>query len=383
MKTILIAVDSFKESMTSLEAAKALEEGLKRASEKIVIKKVPMADGGEGTVQALVDATKGEIYRANVKDPLGREIEAFYGVLGDKKTAIIEMAAASGLPLLKREERDPLKTTTYGTGELIKEALDQGCREFIIGIGGSATNDGGAGMFQALGGKLLDRDGIRLGFGGEELLRLSQIDWSGLDPRVRDSSFQVACDVDNPLLGKRGASHIYGPQKGATKEMIEILDKALENFAHILESSLREEIREIPGAGAAGGLGAGLIAFTGAVLRPGIQIVVEKNGLEEMLKIAHLVITGEGRLDEQTLSGKVPVGVAQIAERARVPVIAVVGTLQQEGLAVYQRGIEAVFSILDRPMSLDEALNEGPRMMKNTGESIMRLLSLGGLNFEE
>lgn len=382
MKKIVIAIDSFKESLSSLEVAKALEEGIRKYSQKIQIEKVPMADGGEGTVQSLVDATKGKMIRAHVKDPLGRKIEAFYGILGDSKTAVIEMAAASGLPLLKKEERDPLKTTTYGTGELIKHALHQGCRQFIIGIGGSATNDGGAGMFQALGGRLLDSQGRSLGYGGEELLRLSQIDESGLDPRIKDSSFQVACDVENPLLGLRGASHIYGPQKGGTPEMVEVLDKALEHFAHGLELLKGKTIRDIPGSGAAGGLGAGLIAFTEATLRPGIEIVIEKTGLRTILKGAHLVITGEGRLDEQTLEGKVPIGVANVVKNTGVPVIAVVGTLEQRGLAVYQKGIHAVFSIIDGPMSLDQALLESQRMIVNTGESIIRLLSIGGWNLE-
>lgn len=378
MKKILIAVDSFKESLTSLQVARALEEGFNRVPVNIATRIVPMADGGEGTVQSLVDACSGHIRPLMVQDPLGREVEAFYGILGDGKTAVIEMAAASGLPHVKEDERDPLITTTYGTGQLIRDALDQGCRSFLLGIGGSATNDAGVGMFQALGGRVLDEEGESLDFGGKELLRLSHIDWTDLDPRISESTFQVACDVENPLLGARGASHIYGPQKGASREDIEILEKALGHFAQLVEGDLQKRIRDVPGAGAAGGLGAGLIAFTGALLRPGIQIVMEMTGLKKELQDAHLVITGEGRLDEQTLEGKVPVGVAQLAKEFDLPVIAVVGTLFQDGLGVYEAGIDAVFSIVEGPMPLDRALAEAHRMVANTGEAILRVLWVGG-----
>lgn len=382
LKKIVIAIDSFKESLTSLQVARALEEGLQRFSPSFHITIIPMADGGEGTVQSLVDAKKGYLQSVMVQDPLGREIEAFYGIIGDNKTAVIEMAAASGLPLLKEKERDPLVTSTYGTGQLIKDALDAGCRNFLLGIGGSATNDGGVGMFQALGGRALDEKGEDLGWGGEELLRISRLDWKGLDPRIGESTFQVACDVENPLLGKRGATQVYGPQKGALPEQMEILEQALTRFAQVVEADLGKEIRELPGAGAAGGLGAGLMAFTGAVLRPGIQLVVEMTGLKEELQDAHLVITGEGRLDGQTLAGKVPVGVAQAAKEFGLPVIAVVGTLCQEGLAVYQAGIDAVLSIIDRPMSLEQALRDTHSMLIQTGETILRLLCIGGWNDE-
>jgi len=259
---IVIAPDSFKGSLTALEAANAIEDGFRRVFPEAEIVKVPMADGGEGTVQSLVDATGGRIVKRIVTGPLGDKVEAQFGILGDGKTAVIEMASASGLPLIPPHKRNPMVTTTYGTGELIKAALDMDCRKFIIGIGGSATNDGGGGMAQALGVKLLDKDGNDIPFGGKGLLKLNRIDISTLDPRIAESEIVVACDVDNPLTGPRGAARVYSPQKGATPEMVEILEKALERFAEVVKRDLGKDVKNIPGAGAAGGLGAGLMAST-------------------------------------------------------------------------------------------------------------------------
>lgn len=355
---IVIAMDSFKGSLTALTASRAFETGLRSALPEAEIISIPMADGGEGTVQALVDATGGKIIREWVTGPLGDPVEAFYGILGDERTAVIEMAAASGLPLVPSEKRNPFITTTYGTGELIKRALDRGCREFYIGIGGSATNDGGAGMAQALGIKLLDREGKELAFGGKALKDLAQIDMSQLDPRLQESTIRVACDVDNPLCGKRGAAHVYGPQKGATPEMILALDEALLHFANVIKKDTLQEILHIKGAGAAGGLGGGMIAFLGAQLRPGIELVMEQAKLRDRIKGADLVITGEGQIDQQTIYGKTPIGVARVAKEFNIPVIAVAGSVKEGAQAVYQHGIDAVFSIVQGPISLQEAMEE-------------------------
>ncbi|GAF82011.1 unnamed protein product, partial [marine sediment metagenome] len=272
---IVVAPDSFKGSLTAVEVSDAIAQGVREIFPEAEIVKIPMADGGDGTVQCLVNATRGKILKEKVTGPLGDEVLASYGILGDKKTAVIEMAEASGLTLVPKNKRNPLITTTYGTGQLIKAALDQGCRKMIIGIGGSATNDGGAGMVQALGAKLLDKDGEEIGFGGGELKKLNRIDISNLDNRLSDTKVLVASDVNNPLCGPKGASRIYGPQKGATPELIEELDKSLAHFAKLVKRDLHKDIKNIPGAGAAGGLGAGLMAFLDAELRPGIEIIIE------------------------------------------------------------------------------------------------------------
>ncbi len=376
MRKIVIASDSFKESLSSMEVAHHLEAGIRSHLPEVEISRVPMADGGEGTLQALVDATGGRICHSEVHDPLGRKLEAPFGLLGDGKRAVIEMAAASGLPLLAPEERNPLLTTTYGTGELIAAALDQGCESMMIGIGGSATSDGGAGMFQALGGSLLDERGEELGFGARELLSLDRIDCSGLDPRVKETEFLVASDVTNPLLGPRGAARVYGPQKGASPEMVEELEKALKVFASQIQKDLGRQVKDLEGAGAAGGLGAGLMAFLEAELKPGIELIIEANGLKEELKGAELVITGEGKIDSQTPEGKVPLGVAAAAQREGVPVVAVCGSFISGGEAVYQQGIQAVFSIIDRPLSLPEALDEAPEMLQRTGRALIGLITM-------
>lgn len=353
---IIIAPDSFKESLSSLEVAAAIEAGFKDIFPRAEYIKLPIADGGEGTTEALVAATGGRIVNTDVTGPLGERIAAFYGVCGDGQTAVIEMAAASGLDLVPREQRNPLLTTSFGTGELIRSALDSGYRKFIIGIGGSATNDAGAGMLQALGVRLLDRNDNEIGFGGAALARLARIDVNGLDPRLHDSRIEVACDVNNPLTGKKGASAVFGPQKGATPEMVENLDRYLANFAAMVKRDLGEDICEKPGAGAAGGMGAALMAFLQAELRPGVSIVVEHIGLERLVQDADLVITGEGRIDAQSAFGKAPVGIAEVASRHNVPVIAFAGSLGSGTEDVFQKGISAVFSVVRGPCSLQEAL---------------------------
>ncbi|NPV53838.1 MAG: glycerate kinase [Firmicutes bacterium] len=376
---VIIAPDSFKGSMSALEACLAIEEGIKKAMPDATVIKVPMADGGEGTVQSLVDATGGEVIGADVTGPLGERTRAFWGLMGDGETAVIEMAAASGLPLVPPDKRNPLITTTYGTGELIQAALDRGCRRVIIGIGGSATNDGGAGMAQALGARLLDAEGRPIGFGGRELARIERIDISGMDQRVRDGGVEVvvACDVDNPLIGPRGASAVYGPQKGATPEMVEELDKALAHYARVIERDLGKRVAELPGAGAAGGLGAGLVAFLGAALRPGVNIVVDAVRLEEHMRRADVVITGEGRMDFQSVYGKTPIGVAAVARRYGVPVIAIAGGLGDDFEAVYDHGIDAALSMVSGPISLDEAMANGRDLIRDAAFAVAKILRIG------
>ncbi|MCG2821421.1 MAG: glycerate kinase, partial [Candidatus Atribacteria bacterium] len=327
---IVVAPDSFKGSLTAIEVSDAIEQGIREVFPGAEIVKIPMADGGEGTVQCLINAVGGEILREKVTDPLGGEVLAHYGILGDKKTAVIEMAEASGLTLVPENKRNPLITTTYGTGQLIKAALNQGCRKMIIGIGGSATNDGGAGMVQALDVRLLDKQDKEIGFGGAELMNIHHIDISQMDQRISKLEILVASDVKNPLCGHSGATRIYGPQKGATEEMMVILEEALARFAHIINKALHKDVKDIPGAGAAGGLGAGLMAFLDAKLKPGIEIIIEAVKLEEAMKDADLVITGEGKIDIQTIYGKVPVGVAKIAKKYHVPVMAIGAIIDQD-----------------------------------------------------
>ncbi|MGB4476726.1 MAG: glycerate kinase, partial [Bacillota bacterium] len=310
---ILIAPDSFKGCLTALEVGNALKDGILSVCSEAVVDVVPMADGGEGTVRSLVDASSGKILTAEVLDPLGRPVTAEYGIMGDGHTAVIEMAAASGLPLLKDYERNPRVTSTYGTGQLIEAALDAGATKLIVGIGGSATNDGGAGMAQALGARLLDRSGNEIQRGGAALKDLAAIDVSGMDSRLSDVEIIVACDVTNPLTGPKGATAVYGRQKGATEEMIEELDRALANYARVIREQLHKDVEDVSGAGAAGGLGAGMLAFLNAALRPGVDIVIEATRLADRVTGCDLVITGEGRLDSQTSHGKTPMGVARVA----------------------------------------------------------------------
>lgn len=371
----VLAPDSFKESMTAKEVCIAMEKGIKKALPEAVCIQVPMADGGEGTVQSLVDATDGKIYPVTVTGPLGTPVEASLGILGDGETAAIEMASASGIHFVNKETKNPLVTTTYGTGELIKAALDQGVRKIIIGIGGSATNDGGAGMAQALGVSLLDENGEELGFGGGALGRLATVDVSGIDPRLKDTKTYVASDVTNPLCGEKGASHVFGPQKGATPEMVQTLDANLAHYAGVLKEQLGKDLIDFPGAGAAGGLGAGLLAFTSAELRRGIELVIDFTELEDKVKRADFVLTGEGGIDFQTQYGKTPYGVAQAAKKYGKPVIALAGYVGEVDV-LYDKGIDAIFGILPKATSLEEALAAGQGNIEKTAENIARLLMM-------
>ncbi|MTI60041.1 MAG: glycerate kinase [Firmicutes bacterium] len=373
---VMIAPDSFKGSLTALEVANHIKKGILKVFPNAEVLNVPMADGGEGTVQSLVDATDGEIIVKDVTGPLGDKVAASFGILGNGKTAVIEMATASGLPLVPEDKADPSITTTYGTGELIKHALDQGIKELIIGIGGSATNDAGVGMAQALGASFRDEDGLEIDFGGGELDKIKEIDLSNLDKRIKEININVACDVTNPLYGPEGAAYIYGPQKGADQKMVELLDKNLRYFAEVVKKSLNIDLQSIPGAGAAGGLGAGLFAFLKAELKSGVDIVLEANKFEEKLSGVNLVITGEGKIDGQTVQGKTPVGVAKKAKEKNIPVIAVAGMVAESAEEVYQAGIDTCFSITQQPLTLEEAMNKSGEWLEMLSEQIMRLYKI-------
>ncbi|MBV4368842.1 glycerate kinase [Erwinia phyllosphaerae] len=374
---IVIAPDSYKESLSAQQVAMQIEQGFSEIFPEAEYVRLPVADGGEGTVEAMVAATKGKMVRLNVTGPLGKEVEAFYGLSGDDSCAYIEMAAASGLELVPVAQRNPLITTSYGTGELIRSALDKGVEHFIIGIGGSATNDGGAGMVQALGAKLLDKEGRQIGFGGEKLAELSKIELGELDPRLKNCRFEVACDVTNPLLGEQGASAVFGPQKGATPELVNQLDRALAHYAEIIRRDLDIDVLTIPGGGAAGGMGAALHAFCQAELRRGIEIVTEALGLDELVKDATLVITGEGRIDSQTIHGKVPIGVAKVAKRYNKPVIGIAGSLTKDVAVVHQHGLDAVFSVIYSVCTLDDALASAADNVRMTARNIAATLAIG------
>lgn len=367
---IVIAPDSYKESLTAMQVATAIESGFRQVLPDAEYIKLPMADGGEGTVQSLVDATGGKVVCTEVTGPLGEPVAGFYGLLGDGVSAVVEMAAASGLHLVEPDARNPLNTTSYGTGELIKAALEQGAQHIIIGIGGSATNDGGIGMAQALGARFLDSDGNELAFGGGAIANLEQIDLSGLDPRLQQVRLEVACDVDNPLCGPTGASYVFGPQKGATPAMVEQLDYNLAHYASIIERTTGKDVINQAGAGAAGGLGATLLGLLTASLRPGIQIVIEATNLAEVVKDAALVITGEGRIDSQTIHGKTPMGVAQTAKLYDLPVIGIAGSLASDCNVVHQHGIDAVFSVVPGAVDLPSALKQAAFNVEMTARNV-------------
>ncbi|TQK11225.1 glycerate kinase [Herbaspirillum sp. SJZ107] len=380
---IVIAPDSFKESLSALQVAAAIEAGMREVFPDAEYVKVPVADGGEGTVQALIDATGGWRVEQRVTGPLGEPVAAFYGRTGDGG-AVIEMAAASGLELVPPARRDPRITTSRGTGELILHALDAGARRFVLGVGGSATNDGGAGMLQALGASLLDGEGRPIGPGGAELARLRSIDLTGLDPRLLDSEFHIACDVSNPLTGPRGASAIFGPQKGATPEMVEQLDANLAHYADIVARDAGEnhgrhqgDQRDMPGAGAGGGIALAMVVFLRGRLRPGIEIVTEAVRLDAAVRGADLVITGEGRIDGQTVNGKTPMGVARVAAAHGVPVIGIGGGLAADAGAVHAHGIDAVFAAVSRPCTVAEALAAGEANLRTAARNIAAALRLG------
>lgn len=370
----MLAPDSFKESMTAKEVCIAMEKGLRKVYPSANYVHVPMADGGEGTVQSLVDATGGQIRYIEVTGPLGEPVTAAYGLLGDGTTAAIEMASASGIHLVNKDNKNPLKTTTYGTGELIRECLNQGIRKIIIGIGGSATNDGGTGMAEALGARFLDATGNTLPRGGGSLGELASVDISSLDDRLQQVQLIVACDVTNPLCGEHGASQVFGPQKGATPEMVQQLDANLAHYADVVKQQLGKDVRDLPGAGAAGGLGAGLLIFTQAALQKGIEIVIEYTGLKQKLATADIVLTGEGGIDFQTKFGKTPYGVAQAAKQSGKKVIAVAGYIGEGIDTLYKEGIDAVFGIVPGASELGKLLLEGPQNVERTCENIARVL---------
>ena len=376
---IVVAPDSFKGSVTALQAANAIEEGIRRVFPEAVIDKIPMADGGEGTVQSLVDATGGDIQSARVLDPLGNEIEAEFGILADGQTAVIEMASASGLTLVPPDKQNPLLTTTYGTGQLIRAALETGCRRLIIGIGGSATNDGGAGMAEALGIQFLNANGKSIERGGGGLGELASIDMTTGHPAIAETETVVACDVNNPLTGPNGASHVYAPQKGATPEMVKTLDSYLGHFDEVLTRTFKKSFNDVPGAGAAGGLGAGLMAFLNAELKLGVDIMIDAVRLKERMKGASLVFTGEGQIDFQTAFGKTPVGVAKVAKADNIPVIAIAGGIGEGAKAVYDAGIDAMLGIAQEPMSLEDAVADAPQLIADTAEQAARLVAIGNV----
>ncbi|EOX4261716.1 glycerate kinase [Vibrio cholerae] len=370
---VVIAPDSFKESLTAKQVCDAIQAGLARVWHDAKFVSIPVADGGEGTVQSLVDATQGRLVEVKVMGPQGKRVEAFYGMLGDNQTAVIEMAAASGLHHVPVAQRDPKLTTSFGTGELIRHALDQGVTKLIIGLGGSATNDGGVGMLAALGARFTNADGDPIQLTGGGLRELTHIDLQDFDPRLQHCDILVACDVNNPLCGDKGASAVFGPQKGATPEDVQLLDGTLRQFGLLTEKVTGKMVLESAGAGAAGGMGAALLAYTQARLRPGIEIVLETVQLAHQVSDADLVITGEGRIDSQTVHGKTPMGVAKVAKRFDVPVLALCGCTGDNYQAVYQCGIDAVFAAVPRAMLLEDALKESDFNLADLAENVARL----------
>lgn len=369
---ILVAPDSFKECLSSVEVCRAIELGLRRALPQAELVSVPMADGGEGTLDALVASTSGRIVPLDVRGPLGDRVRARFGLSGDGKTAVIEMAEAAGLHLVPVEERNPGIASTFGVGELIGEALNRGVDQVVVGLGGSATNDGGAGMAQALGFSLRDEGGEELAPGGLALAGLATIDGAKGHAGLKGVEFVAACDVDNPLCGARGASRVYGPQKGASPELVARLDEALGQFGEVVRRTQGVEVLNVAGAGAAGGLGAGLMAFVGGRLRGGVDVVAEACDLAGRMAGAELVITGEGRVDGQSVHGKTPVGVARIAKKQGIPVVAFAGSLGEDYRAVYAEGVDAVFSICPGPLSVKEAIDRAEELLANTAESFAR-----------
>ena len=378
---IVIAPQEFKGSISALDAARAMGDGIRRVVPDAEVALVPVADGGDGTLETLVEASGGRVHDVGVTGPLGERRTAQWGAMGDGVTAVIEMARTSGLALLSAEERNPLIATTYGLGEAMRAALDAGFRRFIIGIGGSATNDAGAGMAQALGVRLVDGAGDELGFGGAVLADLAAIDMGGLDARIAECETLVACDVNNPLTGPTGASAIYGPQKGATPAMVAELDAALAHFARVVKRDIGADIAETPGSGAAGGLGGGLIAFAGGQLRSGVDIVLDAVGLDDALVGADLAVTGEGSMDHSTIYNKAPVGVAARAKRLGIPVVDISGSLGAGFRDAHAHGIDAATAIVPGPMTLGEASERAAELIADAAEEMMRFMRVGGRVF--
>lgn len=379
---VLVAPQSYKGSLDALGVGRAIERGLKIVWPSYEYDLLPVADGGEGTVEALVTATAGSYRETTVEDPLGRPTVARWGMFGDGSTAVIEMAAASGLPLLQRSERDPMNTSTFGTGQLIKAALDAGSTKLIVGIGGSATNDGGAGMAFALGARFLDEQGRYLSRGGRHLAKLAGIDASRFDERLKRVEITIASDVTNPLCGPEGASRVYGPQKGATAQGVELLDRALARFAEIVQRDLGVDVADIPGAGAAGGLGAALMAFAGAKMQRGVELIFEAMDFDDHLSRADIVFTGEGRIDAQDAFGKAPIIVAERAASRNLPVIVIVGSIGRGYGACYNHGVSAVVSIMNRPMTIERAVQQTETLIAEAAEQAARLIETGrGFSF--
>ncbi|MFJ4067791.1 glycerate kinase [Pseudomonas sp. NPDC089996] len=370
---IVIAPDSFKDSLDAAGVARAIALGLGEALPGAELVECPMADGGEGTLEAIVAASHGELRRLTVRGPLGRRVEAGWGWLAETRTAVIEMAQASGIQLLPSGQRDACRSSTWGTGELFAAALAAGAQRIVLAIGGSATNDGGSGMLRALGLRLLDADGQALEEGGLALARLARIDASDLDPRLAEVQVEVAADVDNPLCGANGASAIFGPQKGANPEQVQALDQALGHFADHCAQLLGEDVRDFPGCGAAGGMGFAAKAFMGARFRPGVEVVAELAGLDALVQGADLVITGEGRFDAQTLRGKTPMGVARVAKRHGVPVVVLAGTLGEGYQQLYAHGIDAAFALGNGPMTLEQACANAAQLLQDRACDIARV----------
>ena len=374
---ILVAPQAFKGSLGAFQACDAIRDGIRQVFPGAEVCISPMADGGDGTLEVLVQGTNGKTFSSWVTGPLGEPVEALWGVLGDGLTAVIEMARASGLALVSMEKQDPLVTTTFGTGELIRRALDEGYREFIVGVGGSATCDGGAGVAQALGAKLLDAEDKELPVGGAALARLHRVDIDGMNPRISQSRIQVATDVTNPLCGPEGTAAIYGPQKGATPAIVQELDQALVHYAEVLKRDLGVDVKDVPGAGAAGGLAYGLMAFLKAKLRPGVDVLAEAIDFRSRLQGVDLVITGEGQIDGQTAYGKTIMGVASRAHALGIPVVAVTGGLASDYQSIYQRGVASVMSITPRPMALDVSIENAYQLVSEATERALRMIALG------
>lgn len=373
---VVIAPDSYKGSLTAMEVANSIEEGIIKYNKNIEVVKVPMADGGEGTVQALVDATGGKIINLKVCDPLLREIDSFYGILGDGKTAIIEMAAASGLNLLHKNELNPLITSTYGTGQILNDAIEKGCRKIIVGLGGSATNDGGAGMLRALGIRFLNKDGRDIPEGGGVLKNLYKIDKKNFNTEILKCEIIVACDVDNTLCGINGATNVFGPQKGASEDDIRILDEGLSEYSKIIKREFGVDVLNVSGSGAAGGTGAAFLEI-GAKLESGVDIVIRETNLVEALKDSDIVFTGEGRIDFQTKFGKAPYGVAKEAEKIGLPVIAICGEIGEGYDELYNHGFTSIFSIVNKPMTLEDSIKDSKKLINDVSERVIRLICEG------
>lgn len=373
---VVIAIDSLKGSLSSMEAGMAIKDGILAAKPDAEVIVKPLADGGEGTTDALIEGMNGERIDLTVTGPMHTPVDAYYGYLKDTNTAVMEMASAAGITLVPDSEKNPLLATSYGVGEMINDAIQRGCRNFIIGIGGSVTNDGGIGMLKALGVRFLDENGEDAGEGGQALAKIARIDVFGMNPLLKECHIQVACDVNNPLCGENGSTYVYGPQKGVTEDMKKTLDEAMAHFARVTSETLENDYMNTPGAGAAGGLGYAFLAYTGAALTPGIELILDAVGLEEELSGADVVVTGEGRLDFQTAMGKAPVGVARLAKKYNAKVIAFAGSVTKEATACNKEGIDAFFPILRGVCTLAEAMDPvtARNNMTATVEQVFRLL---------